>query len=73
MRARYRHEQQVTVGVDTFVVEHDYLHSAPMSYMARSDAYHRQQGDRPLTARQLRQLERMARLNRRVSVQWVTR
>ena len=61
MRARYRHQQLVAVGVETFLVEHDYLHSAPMSYLTRSDAYHRQNGDRPLTARQLRQLDRMSR------------
>ena len=60
MRARYKHEQLVTDGVETFVIEHDYLHSAPMSYLTRSDAYSRQQGDRPLTDRQHRQLRRMA-------------
>ncbi len=61
MRARYRHDQQVTIGVETFGVEHDYLHSASMSYLTRSDNYHRQNGDRPLTARQLRQLDRKSR------------
>ena len=58
MKAQYRHDQLVATGI---VVHHDYLHSAPMSYMARMDAYYRQNGDRPLTARQLRQLERWVR------------
>ena len=58
MRARYRHDQLAPTGV---VVKHDYLHSAPMPYVARMDAYYRQNGDRPLTARQLRQLERWVR------------
>lgn len=61
MRARYRHDQLVATGV---VVRHDYLHSAPMSYLTRSDAYHRQNGDRPLTARQARQLDRKSRAYR---------
>ena len=58
MRARYRHDQLVVTGV---VVQHDYLHSAPMPYLTRMDAYNRQNGDRPLTARQLRQLDRKSR------------
>ena len=61
MRNWYKHKQLITVGVETFIVEHDYLHAAPMSSMARSDNYHRQNGDRPLTARQLRQLDRKSR------------
>ncbi len=61
MRARYRHDQLVTIGVETILVQHDYLHSAPMSYLTRSDNYHRQNGGRPLTARQLRQFDRKSR------------
>ena len=61
MRARYKDDQLVTVGVETILVEHDYLHSAPMSYLTRSDNYHRQNGDRPLTAHQMRQLDRKSR------------
>ncbi len=61
MRARHKHKQVVTVGIETILVEHDYLHSASMSYLTRSDNYHRQNGDRPLTARQLRQLDRKSR------------
>ena len=61
MKTWYKHKQLVTIGVETFIVEHDYRHSAPMPYMARMDAYNRQNGDRPLTARQIRQLDRKSR------------
>lgn len=61
MKARYTHTQTVVVGVEHVLVDHAYEHSAPMSTFDREAAYHRQNGERPMTARQYRQLEKMSR------------
>lgn len=62
MKAFYTHQQTVTamtaMGPVTRTVKHHYEHSAPMLYTAREDAYYRQNGFRPITTRQERQLRK---------------
>lgn len=64
MKVRYTHRQNVITrpvggGVKTVVVQHNYEGAGPLQYEAREDAYYRQNGSRPITARQERQLSRM--------------
>lgn len=69
MKTRYMHVQKVVVstsiGRKTVDVQHDHQGAGPMGFDARLRAYARQNNGRPLTARQHRQLGRMAH---RVSV-----
>jgi peptide deformylase len=68
MKSTYNHQQTVTamtaMGPVTTTVQHKYEHSAPMLYADRDDAYYRQNGRRPLTVRQERQLRKT--LNRSI-------
>lgn len=64
MKTRHRYTQTVIVGGAVtgrreVQVRHDQVVVAPMTYEAREDAYYRQNGDRPITVRQERQLDRM--------------
>lgn len=64
MKTNHRYTQIVVAGGAVtgrreIQVPHDQAVVAPMTFGARLDAYVRQNGDRRLTARQERQLDRM--------------